>query len=145
DNEQRLRHDVGFAVCLVDRENDHNHVIGEVAILHVDYVNQHGETASWMFDPAYRGSGYGSEAKHLLLDYCFNTLGLRAVTSCVSTENARSAAALRKQGYREVGVRPWLELDHGFLSGDIIFHLTAEDWRALPRATAAPTHESEDA
>ena len=132
DNTQRLRRDIGFAVRL--RGDDR--LIGEVAVLGVDYVNQTGETASWMFDPDFRGSGYGSEAKHLLLEYCFDILGLHAVQSRVSTENARSAAALRKQGYREAGVIPWVELDHGFLSGDIIFHLSAEEWRALPRAKA---------
>jgi RimJ/RimL family protein N-acetyltransferase len=86
-----------------------------------------------MYDPEFRGSGYGSEAKHLLLEYCFDILGLRVVQSRVSTENARSAAALRKQGYTESGVLPWVELDHGHLSGDVIFHLSAETWRALPR------------
>ncbi|MGC4189744.1 MAG: GNAT family protein [Thermomicrobiales bacterium] len=141
DTSKRLWTDIGFAVRL--REDDR--FIGEVAILGVDYVNQYGETASWMFDPAFRGSGYGSEAKHLLLEYCFDTLGLRAVQSRVSTDNPRSAAALRKQGYREAGVIPWVELDHGRFSGDVIFHLTAEEWRALPRAATSVPAESEDA
>ncbi|MGC4107901.1 MAG: GNAT family protein [Thermomicrobiales bacterium] len=134
DNGQRMRSDVGFAVRLVDRENDQDHFIGEVAVLDVNYISQYGETASWMYDPAFRGSGYGSEAKHLLLEYCFDTLGLRAVESWVSTDNPRSAAALRKQGYRETGILPWTSMENGRFSGDIIFTLTAEDWRALPRA-----------
>lgn len=134
DNAQRLRHDIGFAVRLMGPENDTGHFIGEVAVLDVDYVNQYGETASWMYDPAFRGSGYGSEAKHLLLAYCFDTLGLRAVESFVSTDNPRSAAALRKQGYREVGILPWISLKNGRFAGNHVFHLTAEAWRALPRA-----------
>lgn len=129
DNGQRLRRDIGFAVRL--RETDQ--FIGEVAILGVDYVNRYGESASWMYDPAFRSNGYGSEAKHLLLEYSFETLGLRNVGSRVSTDNPRSAAALRKQGYVEAGVIPWVELDHGRMSGDIIFHLAAETWRNLPR------------
>lgn len=144
DNTQRLRGNIGFAVRL--RENDH--FIGEVAVLDVDYVNQYGETASWMYDPAFRGSGYGSEAKHLLLEYCFDVLGLRAVESFVSTDNPRSAAALRKQGYREAGVLPWTSLKNGRFSGNTVFHLTAEAWRALPHATSSTHghdhgHESE--
>ncbi|MGN6032042.1 MAG: GNAT family N-acetyltransferase [Thermomicrobiales bacterium] len=138
DNAQRLRHDIGFTVRL--RENDQ--FIGEVAVLDVDYVNQYGETASWMYDPAFRGSGYGSEAKHLLLAYCFETLGLRAVESFVSTDNPRSAAALRKQGYQESGVLPWTSMQNGRFSGNVVFHLTAEAWRSLPRSTP---HESEEA
>ncbi|HWK79628.1 MAG TPA: GNAT family protein [Thermomicrobiales bacterium] len=137
DNGQRFRYDVGFAVRL--RENDH--FIGEVAVLGVDYVSQWGETASWMYDPAFRGNGYGSEAKHLLLEYCFDVLGLRAVASSVSTDNPRSAAALRKQGYLEAGVIPWVEMDNGRFSGDVIFHLTAERWRSLPRAASTTSQE----
>jgi len=124
--------DIGFAVYL--RENDT--FIGEVALLHVDYLNRFAETASWMSDPAYRGNGYGFEAKHLLLEYAFETVGLLGVESFVAAGNTRSAAALRKQGYREVGVSPWASLRNGTFGNTLIFNLTADAWRALPRAAA---------
>lgn len=132
DDDQRLRHDIAFAVRL--RENDQ--FIGDVLVVDVDYINRCGETGSWIYDPAFRGNGYGSKAKHLLLEYCFDTLGLRAVRSFVYTDNPRSGAALRKQGYREVGVLPWISMRNGHFSGDVVFHLTAEDWRSLPRESA---------
>ncbi|HEU0166020.1 MAG TPA: GNAT family protein, partial [Thermomicrobiales bacterium] len=132
DLKERWPEHIGFSVCL--RENDR--VIGEVAVIHIDYLNRYGESASWMYDPDYRGSGYGSEAKHLLLEYVFDTLGLLAVESFVLTNNPRSAAALRKQGYRETGVINWTGTENGSFHGNIIFMLTADEWRALPRVAA---------
>lgn len=45
------------------------------------------------------GHGYGTEAKHLLLGYAFNTLGLRKIYSEVFSYNPRSKAYSLKCGY----------------------------------------------
>ena len=130
DDKQKWPVNIGFAVRL--RADDT--FIGEVAVLDVDYVNRYAESASWIYHTGYRGGGYGSEAKHLLLEYAFDTLGLLAVESFVSDENMRSAAALRKQGYREVGQLHWTSSADSGYRGDVVFQLTADTWRALPRA-----------
>lgn len=120
---------VDFAVCL--RENDA--LIGFVGVEGIDYTHRHGESASEMIDPGYRGGGYGSEAKHLLFDYAFNTLGLHALQSWVLYENTRSAAALRKQGYRDAGRISWLFPRDGGFTSMCVFDLLADEWRAMPR------------
>lgn len=122
---------ISFAVRL--RETDE--ILGDVGLLRVDYVNRFGETYSWMYNPAFRGGGYGFEAKHLLLEYAFDTLGLQMVQSFVAEENTRSAAALRKQGYSEAGRLNWIGATDGTYASDIVFDLLAAEWRALPRAT----------
>ena len=119
---------VDFAVCL--RESDT--LIGFVGLLHIDYTHRFGETASEMIDPEYRGGGYGSEAKHLVLDYAFNTLGLHMVQSWVLFENTRSAAALRKQGYREAGRINWHYSNNGTFDNWAVFDYLADEWRAMP-------------
>jgi RimJ/RimL family protein N-acetyltransferase len=119
---------VDFAVCL--RESDA--LIGFVGVEGIDYTHRHGESASEMIDPDYRGGGYGSEAKHLLFDYAFNTLGLHALQSWVLYENTRSAAALRKQGYRDAGHISWLFPRDGGFTSMCVFDLLADDWRAMP-------------
>lgn len=129
DDKNKWPENIGFAVRL--RENDT--FIGEVAVLGIDYVNRYAESASWIYHTGYRGAGFGSEAKHLLLEYAFGTLGLLAVESFVSDENVRSAAALRRQGYREVGQLHWTSSGDGGYRGDVVFHLTADEWHALPR------------
>ena len=133
DQKEKVPENIGFAVRL--GENDA--FIGEVAVLGIDYASRYAETASWIFDPEYRGGGFGTEAKHLLLEYAFDTLGLLAVESFVVDENTRSAAALRKQGYRETGHLHWTGAADGRYRGDVTFCLFADEWRALPRSTSS--------
>ena len=120
---------VWFAVCL--RENDEP--IGAVGLIDVDYVNLFAETGSYFHRPDYRGSGYGSEAKQLLLEYGFNVLGLHMVQSWVYFPNTRSAAALRKQGYKEAGQINWLYSHKGRFDNFVVFDMLADEWRAMPR------------
>ena len=119
---------IWFSVCL--RENDE--MIGSVGLLQVDFVNRTAETGSFFFE-AYRGNGFGSEAKQLLLEYTFQVLGFHMVHSFVYFPNTRSAAALRKQGYREAGRACWLYTYEGGFGNMVTFDLLAEEWRALPR------------
>jgi RimJ/RimL family protein N-acetyltransferase len=120
---------VRFAVCL--RENDE--VIGAVGVDGIDYQNRCAESESEIFQPYYRGGGYGSEAKHLLFDYAFNTLGMHSLQSWVFFPNTRSAAALRKQGYKEAGREHWLLMVDGGFQNFGTYDLLAEEWRAMPR------------
>ena len=121
---------IRFAVCL--RENDE--LIGWVGMVGVDYVNRVAETASFFHRPEYRGDGYGSEAKQLLLEYAFEKLNLHVVQSWVYFPNTRSAAALRKQGYHEAGRINWVYPFEGTFGNFVAFDLLAEEWRAMPRA-----------
>lgn len=121
---------IWFSVCL--RENDEH--IGSVGLIDVDYVNLFAETGSFFHRPDYRGNGYGSEAKQLLLEYAFDVLGLHMVQSWVYFPNTRSAAALRKQGYREAGRMHWLYTHNGGYDNFVVFDLLADEWRAMPRA-----------
>ena len=118
-----------FAVCL--RESDEP--IGFVGIADIDYTHRFAESESELINPAYRGNGYGSEAKHLMFDYAFNTLGLHMLQSWVLFDNTRSAAALRKQGYRDAGRVHWAIPREGGFTSMAIFDLMADAWRAMPR------------
>ena len=117
---------IDFAVCL--RET--GRPIGLVNVDHLDWLNRTGETGSFLFGPDYRGKGYGTEAKHLLLEYCFDRLGLHAVCSHVWEPNARSAAALAKQGYRPAGRLKWDDLKDGVYRDTLVFDLLREEWLA---------------
>jgi RimJ/RimL family protein N-acetyltransferase len=127
---------VRFAVCL--RATDE--LIGFLGIAGIDYQHRFAESESEIINPAYRGGGYGSEAKHLLFDYAFNTLGLHILQSWVLFENTRSAAALRKQGYRDAGRVHWVIPRDGTFTSMCTFDLLADEWRAMPRY---PIGESE--
>jgi RimJ/RimL family protein N-acetyltransferase len=120
-----------FSVCL--RETDE--FIGEVGLMQVDLVHRNAETASWFHRPDYRAQGYGSEAKHMLLEYAFDRLGLHMLESTVRFENTRSAAALRKQGYRDSGRICWTSNREGTFVNTAAFDLLADEWRALASDT----------
>jgi RimJ/RimL family protein N-acetyltransferase len=113
-----------FAVCLI--ENDE--CIGLIGLEHIDLINRLGETGTSFHNPAYRGKGYGTEAKHLILEYAFHRLYLERITSFVFEPNTRSAAALAKQGYRAAGRLKYDEIKDGRFQDFLLFDLTREDW-----------------
>ncbi|HEV2127025.1 MAG TPA: GNAT family N-acetyltransferase [Thermomicrobiales bacterium] len=123
---------IEFSVCL--RETDE--YLGMVGVLDVNYTHRFGESASMILNSKYREAGYGTEAKHLMFDYLFNDLDVHAIQSWVMFDNPRSAAALRKQGYREAGREHWIEFRDGRFVSFVAFDLLATDWRAMPRQDA---------
>lgn len=131
---------VRFAVCL----RSTGEFIGSVGVVDIDYINRSAESESEFHNVEYRSQGYGTEAKHLLFDYAFNTLGLHSLQSWVMYGNTRSAAALRKQGYRDVGIQPWLVWKDGSFESFGTYELLAEEWRAMPRMTVTAGSDTRD-
>lgn len=133
---QRPPADIWLTACL--RETDA--LIGTFQLFDVDWVNRTAETGAWIHDPAYRGQGYGTEAKHLLLEYAFDRLQLHVINSYVWEPNARSAAAVQKQGYRLAGRLKWEDVKHGVMRDALQFDLLRDEWvvaRDAWRATIA--------
>ena len=144
DNGRELRSGIGFAqwirklaeddppewirFAIVLRENDE--IIGGNGLAGIDWVHKTAETETFIDLPEYRGGGLGSEAKHLLLEYAFERLGLHQVRSFVWDFNTRSAAALRKQGYRDAGGFHWTGIKGSRFAGDYLFDYLASEWRA---------------
>jgi RimJ/RimL family protein N-acetyltransferase len=115
-------------VAVVLRES--GEIIGEVGLYDIDWIARHGETGSWIYKAAPRGSGYGTEAKMLLLEYAFERLGLNMLWSWVKETNPRSQAALRKQGYRDAGVTHWTGFGPQGFEGARMFDVLASEWFA---------------
>ncbi len=129
ESEAELPTRITFAIVL--RENDE--LIGRIELEALDLVHRSAETGTGLFRPEHRGKGYGTEAKHVLLTYAFEVLGLHMVWSVVWQKNPRSRAALLKQGYREAGCTPWRGVHHGIPSDDWNFDLLASEWREARR------------
>ena len=121
----------GMDFAIVLRET--GEIIGENGLYAIDWVGKTAETGSYIYRPEHRGGGLGTEAKHLLLEYAFERLGLFAVWSWVLTANGRSAAALRKQGYRDAGRIDWIGVGRGEFQCALLFDLLADEWRAARR------------
>jgi RimJ/RimL family protein N-acetyltransferase len=128
--------ELDLAVCLRG-EPAPDRMIGLVRLDHLDWVDRTGETGSVLFPAAIRGQGYGPEAKHLLLEYAFDRLGLHALRAHVWAPNVRSAAALAKQGYRPAGRLRWDELKDGAFRDMLVFDVLRDEWRAARDAWRA--------
>lgn len=115
-------------VAVVLRES--GEIIGEVGLYDIDWIARHGETGSWIYKAEHRGSGYGTEAKMLLLEYAFERLGMNMLWSWVLEANPRSQAALRKQGYRDAGLVNWVGFGPEGFQGARMFDLLASEWFA---------------
>jgi len=124
---------VWFSVCL----RDDDRFIGNVGVTDIDWLHRTGETATLLGPAEIRGHGYGTEAKHLLLEYCFDRIHLHVLKSEVDEPNTRSAAALAKQGYRLAGRLRWVEVKDGRFVDELLFDVTRADWLAARDAWRA--------
>lgn len=125
--------EVMLAVCL--KSNDH--LIGSVGVQQIDWIARTGETKIYLMDVNARGQGYGPEAKHLLLEYCFDHLQLHILYSYVWAPNERSAAAVRRQGYKEAGRIKTLMIQDGKFYEWIMFDVKRDEWIAARDAYRA--------
>lgn len=115
---------VAFAVCL----NEDDTLIGQMGVTGIDWVHRHGETFSFLRPGEFRNRGYGTEAKHLLLEYAFEHIDLHVLTSWVFEQNERSAGALAKQGYRPAGRLKADGIKGGVYYDDLVFDVLRADW-----------------
>lgn len=116
---------VAFAVCLKEEDT----LIGQMGITGIDWVHRHGETFSHLAPGGeYRGKGFGTEAKHLLLEYAFEHIDLHVLTSWVFEQNERSAGALAKQGYKPAGRLKADGIKGGVYYDDLVFDVLRADW-----------------
>jgi RimJ/RimL family protein N-acetyltransferase len=116
--------EISLAVCL--REDDR--CIGLVGVVGIDYVNRTGETFAELGPAEVRNRGYGTEAKHLLLAFCFDRLQLHVLRSSVFEDNTRSVAALMKQGYQPAGRLKWGDVKGGRYHDVLLFDVMRDEW-----------------
>lgn len=116
--------DYVFGIELIETEA----LIGVMGIHNIDYVHRTATTGSYIGDENHRNHGYGTEAKHLLLDYAFNTLNLRKICSGCIAFNTRSQRYQEKCGAKVEGVRKDQYFKNGRYWDEIILATWSEDW-----------------
>ena len=100
--------------------------IGATGIHAIDWLNAHATTGTVIGEKGLWGRGYGSEVMRLRTAYAFRQLNLHKLSSGAFAENERSKRALRKAGYREIGV----EREHLWRNGAWHDHWRCEVLRA---------------
>jgi diamine N-acetyltransferase len=114
-----------FAVCLSETDE----CVGLCGLEYVDLINRVAESGSRFHNPAFRNRGYGTEAKHLVLEYAFHWLHLERIFASVFEPNTRSVAALVKQGYKPAGRLKYEGFKNGRYCDALFFELTEDDWQ----------------
>lgn len=78
-------------------------LLGTMGLHQIDLISGIATTGALLFNEQYLGKGYGTDAKFALLNWAFNTLPLRKITSEAKATNPRSKAYLEKNGYQCIG------------------------------------------
>ena len=84
---------------------DTNRLIGNVALVDLDYQERTAEIGVFIGDRDYWGQGYGAEAMGLLMAYAFDVLNIRNIWLRVFDFNQRAITSYLRLGFREVGRR----------------------------------------
>jgi [ribosomal protein S5]-alanine N-acetyltransferase len=84
-----------FALAAVDSAT--GHLLGSAELFVESREHLRGELG-WVFDPAYWGRGYATEATRILLRFGFDDLGLHRIAATCHPDNAASARVLEKAG-----------------------------------------------
>jgi RimJ/RimL family protein N-acetyltransferase len=113
-----------FAIVLKDSDE----MIGVMGLHGIDHLHGIATTGSYIGKEEYRGKGYGTEAKMLVLEYAFNTLNLRKICSFVYDFNLRSKRCLEKCGYRVEGVLKKQHYRNGEYRDDVLLAIFKEDF-----------------
>lgn len=79
--------------------------IGTMGLHGIKYPDATATTGAMIGEKAYWNKGYGTDAKMALLEYAFNTLGLRRIKSEVIAFNKRSLAYSAHCGYVVEGIK----------------------------------------
>lgn len=111
-------------------------VIGTVSLAVVDGMGQPGMPLKteahlgYIFDPAYGGHGYATEAVTAMVAHAFDRLGIRRITAGCFADNLASVRILEKVGMRreQHGIGDSWHAELGWLDG-YTYALLAETWR----------------
>lgn len=114
---------------IVDKEN--GKPIGNMGLHNIDWVHRFAVSGALIGEKEYWGKGYGTDAKMLLLNYAFNTLGLRKVCSSVYDFNSRSLDYNKHCGYKVEGVLRKQRFKAGKYCDEILVAVFREDWEPI--------------
>jgi RimJ/RimL family protein N-acetyltransferase len=117
-------------------------VIGTVSLEVVDGMGQPGMPTrteaelGYIFDPAYAGRGYATEAVTAMVTHAFDRLGVRRITAGCFADNLASVRILEKVGMRreQHGIGDSWHADLGWVDG-YTYGLLAQSWHARVEAS----------
>ena len=118
-----------FGISLIET----GELIGMMGLHRISWVDRTATTGAYIAVDTNRGKGLGSEAKMLLLDYAFNSLMLRKISSYVLATNERSKRYNEKCGYRVEGILKQHAAVYGGYADEYVMAVFKEDFEPIWR------------
>ena len=107
--------------------------IGSIGLHQINWRDGRATTGTLIGDKTYWNRGYGTDAKMILLDYAFNTLGLRKIDSAAFAPNKRSINYSLHCGYKVEGVLKKHAFRDGRFQDYVLLAVFKKDWLPIWR------------
>jgi RimJ/RimL family protein N-acetyltransferase len=103
-------------------------LIGEIGLAKLSETNRHCEIG-YVFDPAFSGHGYATEAAAFVVDVAFTVLNAHRVSACLDARNFASQRLLERLGMRREGHLKENEYVKGDWTDEAIYATLEDEWR----------------
>lgn len=122
----------GTQIPFIIIEKDSGKIIGTTRIMHPDFVHRNAEIGCTWISPEYWRTRVNTEAKSLILHYCFEKLSLIRVEFTVVANNQRSQQAVERIGAVKEGVlRKHRIKSDGSIHDNVVFSILDSEWPAV--------------
>lgn len=103
--------------------------IGNCGLRNINWKDRVAEFGIVIGEKDYWSKGFGTETAKLLIDYGFNQLNLRRISSTAYEFNKRSIGLHKKLGFKEEGRRRKARFKNGKFWDEVVFGLLKKEWR----------------
>ncbi len=121
-----------FIICTAD-----DTPIGTIGLHGINQRDRSAELGLGIFEKAYWGRGYGSDAIIALLRFVFEEMNFHRIQLHVHEDNARAKRAYEKCGFVEEGLLRETSFRGGRYTNTFLMSILAEDFRAKSVGGAA--------
>ena len=125
----RSKTDVVFVIEV--KEGSSNKPIGNTGLHGIDSKDQNAWFGIVIGEKDYWSRGYGAEAAQLIIEYGFQQLNLRRISSAVTEFNERSIRMHERLGFVEEGRRRKATYVNGIFWDDLVYGLLREEWMPM--------------
>lgn len=105
-------------------------LIGGTGLFNINWTSRSSMFGISIYDPDFRGKGYGEDATNLMLYFAFQTLNLNRVALEVFDFNERAKKCYSKIGFKEVGKKRKAWFIDGQYHNSIIMDILKDEWKA---------------
>jgi RimJ/RimL family protein N-acetyltransferase len=117
-----------LSAAVIERET--GEFVGDVSLRWFSALHKTGEIG-FMFDRAYRGRGYATEAAARLIAFGFEGMGFHRVIGRAEPRNTASVRVLEKLGMRREALLVENEWVKGEWQSEVVYAMLEHEWRSF--------------